>query len=55
MAWGLETIVDDELESNDVVYLEGGDHELILRMPHEEFERLMQDALHGHICSPMVH
>jgi Ala-tRNA(Pro) deacylase len=55
MAWGLETVVDEELEANDVVYLEGGDHELLLRMPHEEFHRLMYDAHHGHICSAMMH
>lgn len=55
MAWGLETIVDDELEANDIVYLEGGDHELLLRLPHEEFHRLMTEARHGHICKPTMH
>jgi len=55
MAWGLETVVDAELESNDVVYLEGGDHELLLRMPHDEFHRLMHDAHHGHICTAVMH
>ena len=55
MAWGLETVVDEELDENDVVYLEGGDHELLLRMPHEEFHRLMHDARHGRICTPTVH
>ncbi|MGH8831514.1 MAG: aminoacyl-tRNA deacylase, partial [Polaromonas sp.] len=37
MAWGIETIVDDELEASDVVYLEGGDHERLLRMSHDQF------------------
>jgi Ala-tRNA(Pro) deacylase len=32
MAWGLETVVDDELESMPIVYVEAGDHERLLRM-----------------------
>lgn len=47
MAWGLPTIVDDELETNDVVYMEGGDHERLLRMSHEQFHALMRAQPHG--------
>lgn len=47
MAWGLPTIVDDELESNDVVYMESGDHERLLRMSHEQFSALMRAQPHG--------
>ena len=49
MAWGVETIVDETLESMDSVYFEGGDHEHLLRMSHEHFHRLMSSARHGHI------
>ena len=49
MAWGVETIVDETLESMDSVYFEGGDHEHLLRMPHDDFHRLMSSARHGHI------
>jgi Ala-tRNA(Pro) deacylase len=52
MAWGLETIVDDSLEGNDVVYLEGGDHESLLRMSGEQFHELMRGQPHGHFCKP---
>ncbi|HEU4649962.1 MAG TPA: YbaK/EbsC family protein, partial [Croceibacterium sp.] len=31
MPWGIETVVDDELEANEVVYFEAGDHERVLR------------------------
>lgn len=55
MAWGLETVVDDELDSNEVVYMEGGDHEHLLRMSGEEFHELMGAALHGHFCKRMTH
>jgi len=55
MAWGIETIVDDELESCDEVYLEGGDHESLLRMSGEQFHRLMSAARHGHFCRVATH
>ena len=50
MAWGIETIVDDELEASEVVYMEGGDHERLLRMTHHQFHELMSAARHGHFC-----
>jgi len=55
MAWGVETIVDDELDASDVVYLEGGDHERLLRMSAEQFRELMSPALHGHFCRGRMH
>jgi Ala-tRNA(Pro) deacylase len=55
MAWGIETIVDDELEANDVVYMEGGDHERLLRMSHEQFHTLMSSQQHGHFCKAPMH
>lgn len=55
MAWGIETIVDDELEANDVVYMEGGDHERLLRMSHEQFHALMSSQQHGRFCRAPMH
>ena len=55
MAWGIETIVDDELEGSDVVYMEGGDHERLLRMSHEQFHELMRSQQHGHFCRAPLH
>jgi Ala-tRNA(Pro) deacylase len=52
MAWGLETIVDEALEGHDVVYLEAGDHESLLRMSGEQFRELMCGQPHGHFCKP---
>ena len=52
MAWGLETIVDEALEGHDVVYLEAGDHESLLRMSGEQFRELMRGQPHGHFCKP---
>lgn len=55
MAWGVETVVDDELVANEVVYVEGGDHECLLRMSHEQFSELMRVARHGHFCGEPIH
>jgi Ala-tRNA(Pro) deacylase len=55
MAWGIETIVDDELEANEVVYMESGDHERLLRVSHDQFHALMLTARHGHFCGDPTH
>lgn len=55
MAWGMETIVDDELEANEVVYMEGGDHASLLHMSREQFHELMSAARHGHFCKTPLH
>ena len=54
MAWGIDTVVDEELEDHDPVYLEGGDHRRLLRMSHEQFSALMRTARRGHFSkSPL--
>lgn len=55
MAWGVETVVDDDVEDSEVVYMEGGDHEMLLRMSHDQFHRLMSPVRHGHFCRPQMH
>ena len=47
MAWGLETVVDEELQRNREVYVESGDHERLLRMSGAQFSDLMGAARHG--------
>lgn len=55
MVWGVETIVDDELEARAVVYIEAGDHERLLRLSHEQFHELMLAARHGRFCGDRIH
>jgi len=55
MAWGIETVVDDELEAIDVLYVEAGDHERLLRMSHDAFHALMSAVRHGQFCGERVH
>ena len=55
MPWGVPTVIDDELESNDVVYIESGDHEQLLRLTSDQFHELMLAAQHGHFCGERIH
>jgi Ala-tRNA(Pro) deacylase len=55
MAWGIQTIVDDDLESSDTVFMEAGDHERLLQMSHEQFHELMRAQPHGHFCQAPTH
>ncbi len=55
MAWGIPTIVDDELESSEIVYVEGGDHERVLSMTHDQFHALMRAQPHGSFSRAPMH
>ena len=55
MVWGVETVVDEELERNHEVYVEGGDHEQLLRMSGMQFSDLMGSARHGHFSRTPAH
>ncbi|MGE5339547.1 MAG: aminoacyl-tRNA deacylase [Gemmatimonadota bacterium] len=55
MAWGMETVVDEEVEANPDVYFEAGDHEMLLRMTSEEFRATTRDARRGRISRRVMH
>jgi Ala-tRNA(Pro) deacylase len=55
MAWGIETVVDEEIEGHDVVYLEGGDHRRLLKMPAGQFAALMREARHARFSKSPLH
>lgn len=45
--YGLDVIVDDSIEQQPDVYLEGGDHATLVHMNRDEFARLNATARHG--------
>jgi len=45
-AFGLETILDDELVETDEVYFEGGDHRTLVHVAGGDWRRLQRDAGH---------
>lgn len=55
MAWGIETVVDEELAGHEVVYFEGGDHRRLLKMPAGQFAALMRAARHGRFSKSPRH
>lgn len=45
--YGLDVIVDDGIEAQPEVYLEGGDHATLIHLTHAQFERLTGTAWRG--------
>lgn len=46
-AYELDVIVDDSIQEQPDVYLEGGDHATLVHMDQAQFARLMAEARHG--------
>ena len=55
MAWGVPTVVDEAIEDEAEVWIEGGDHRSLLHMPGHQFRALMRDADHGDFAGPPRH
>lgn len=47
-AYGVETLVDDTLDSLSDVYFEAGDHEHLIHVSGIDFHKLLSDCRHGH-------
>jgi len=45
--YDLEVIVDDSIQAQPDVYLEGGDHATLIHISQAQFSRLMSGARHG--------
>jgi Ala-tRNA(Pro) deacylase len=45
--YGLDVIVDDSIEGQPEVYMEGGDHATLVHMNRPQFARIMAEARHG--------
>ena len=46
-AYGLETLIDDQIAGQPDIYFEAGDHETLVHVPRQTFERLTKGAFHG--------
>jgi len=49
MVWGMETIVEQALDTVPEVYIEAGDHEQLIKLTRADFNALMRDARHARI------
>ena len=45
--YDLDVIVDDSIETQPDIYLEGGDHMTLVHLDQAQFARLMEQARHG--------
>jgi Ala-tRNA(Pro) deacylase len=50
-AYGVQTMVEDELMGQPEIYFEAGDHTELIHMSRQQFIRLMADARHGHFMA----
>ncbi len=48
--YALETIVDDAIEGQTDVYMEGGDHATLIHIDKSQFAALCRDARRGHFA-----
>jgi Ala-tRNA(Pro) deacylase len=51
-AYGVATVVDDELAQEPEVYFEAGDHEELIRMKTYDFMQLLPNARHERFAAP---
>jgi Ala-tRNA(Pro) deacylase len=49
--YGLDVIVDDSIDGQREIYMEGGDHATLIRLDREQFARLTAKAWHGHFTT----
>jgi Ala-tRNA(Pro) deacylase len=49
--YGLDVIVDDSIDAQRDVYMEGGDHATLIRMDGAQFARLTAKAWRGHFST----
>jgi Ala-tRNA(Pro) deacylase len=50
-AYGVQTLIDESLDSSSDVYIEAGDHESLIHMTQQQFGNLMGDARHACIAT----
>jgi len=53
-AYGLDVIIDATLLQEDNLYLEPGNHSLLLSLPRDEFARLQRNPRIGHFSHPVT-
>ena len=49
-AYGVQTIVDNDLDESSDIYFEAGNHEALVHMHGDAFSQLMKHSQYGSIC-----
>lgn len=50
-AYGVDTLLDEDLMNLSRVYLEAGDHEHLIEVEAKDFHELMRGVRHGHLTT----
>lgn len=50
-AYAVDAFIDESLDAQPDVYLEGGDHRSLVHISGNQFRELMKDVRHARICS----
>ena len=50
-AYAVDAFIDESLEEQPDVYLEGGDHRSLVHISGSQFRELMKDVRHARICA----
>jgi Ala-tRNA(Pro) deacylase len=50
-AYGIETVLDDSLATQDHIYIEGGDHESLVHLSGDSFRSLLGQVRHGNFST----
>ncbi|OMH32756.1 aminoacyl-tRNA deacylase [Motiliproteus sp. MSK22-1] len=54
-AYKMKTICDEQLLESSCVYIEGGDHQALIKLKQDQFAQLMKDVPHHKISKPFIH
>lgn len=52
-AYGLHTLVDAELDEQDEIYFEAGDHKTLIHLSGNQFRKLTSAETHGRFCAQL--
>jgi Ala-tRNA(Pro) deacylase len=55
MAWGVETVWDDDLLAQPDIYLDSGDHTHLIHVETRYLQDLLADTPHCHFSGPRHH
>jgi Ala-tRNA(Pro) deacylase len=53
-AYGIETLIDSELDEQDDIYFEAGDHRTLVHLSGNQFRNLTAQDTHGHFCARLA-
>ncbi|WP_394175843.1 aminoacyl-tRNA deacylase [Thalassotalea litorea] len=54
-AYNLHTVCEEDLDELEHVYIEGGDHQTLIKIDKQNFYQLMKESKHLHFSRQVIH